>query len=83
LADRATFYRHDLAFAENSALPKNPHGFIFTPLFSAFSAIPLGALEQIAVFFASDGANMIHPEPTRFFEVPIILPLPKNLAFIA
>jgi hypothetical protein len=25
LADRATFYRHDLAFAENPQLPTNPH----------------------------------------------------------
>ena len=30
LADRATFYRHDLAFAENPQLPTNPHGFLAT-----------------------------------------------------
>lgn len=28
LADRATIYRNDLAFAENSAVPKNPHEFL-------------------------------------------------------
>src|SRR5262249_39424749 len=27
-ADRATYYRHDLAFAEDPTLPKNPHGFM-------------------------------------------------------
>ena len=27
LADRATYYRNDLGFAANPALPKNPHTF--------------------------------------------------------
>ena len=28
LADRATFYRHDLAFAEDPTMPPDPHGFV-------------------------------------------------------
>ena len=80
LADRATFYRHDLAFAENPGLPKNPHGFM--PLIGTYGAIARGAQEQIAVFFASDGTVIIHPEPARFFEVPITSPLPEDLNFI-
>jgi hypothetical protein len=27
LADRATYYRNDLAFAEDSAVPRNPYPF--------------------------------------------------------
>jgi hypothetical protein len=80
LADRATFYRHDLAFAENSMLPKNPHGFM--PFISIFDAIARGAQEQIAIFFASDGAVVISPERSRLFEVPIVLPLPEDLGYI-
>jgi len=38
--------------------------------------------EQIAVFFASDGKEIIHPEPQRFFEVPIVPPLPEDLSYI-
>jgi pimeloyl-ACP methyl ester carboxylesterase len=82
LEDRATLYRNDLAFVENPSLPKNPHGFIFSPFYPMLPAVPRGALEQVAVFFASDGAEMIQPEPVRFFEVPVVLPLPEDLEFI-
>src|SRR5262245_17381957 len=82
LADRATFYRHDLAFAENPQLPTNPHGFLATLDIPGFRAITRGAQEQVATFFATDGALVIHPEPARFFEVPISLPLPENLNYI-
>jgi hypothetical protein len=82
LADRATFYRHDLAFAENPQLPTNPHGFPTRLDIPGLRAITRGAQEQIATFFATDGATVIHPEPSRFFEVPISLPLPENLNYI-
>src|SRR5262249_36786153 len=70
LADRATFYRNDLAFAENPAVPKNPHAFLVridspNPL---MRQIALGAQEQLATFLASDGAVIIPPEPSRLFE---------------
>ena len=80
LADRATFYRHDLASAENPLLPKPGHGFMVAA--GRFGAIALGAQEQMARFFASDGTVIIHPEPARFFEVPISSPLPEGLNFI-
>jgi hypothetical protein len=82
LADRATFYRHDLAFAENPQLPTNPHGFLAALDIPGFRAITRGAQEQIATFFATDGAAVIHPEPARFFETPISLPLPEGLNYI-
>src|SRR5262245_56830174 len=82
LADRATFYRHDLAFAEDPLLPTIPHGFLTTLLIPGFRAITRGAQEQIAQFFATDGATVIHPEPARFFETPISLPLPEDLNYI-
>jgi hypothetical protein len=80
LTDRAMCYRYDLAFAENRALPKNPHSFM--PLFTSFGAISLGAQEQIAVFFPSKGKKIIHPEPARFFEMPMVDPLPEALSYI-
>ncbi len=82
LADRATFYRHDLAFEENPQLPKDPHNFLVSIGVAAFRDISLGALSQIAAFLASDGELVIHPEPVRLFEVPIVLPLPEDLGFI-
>src|SRR4029077_7148153 len=82
LADRATFYRHDLAFAENPQLPTIPHGFLTRLDIPGFRAITRGAQEQIATFFATDGAAVIHPEPERFFEVPIQEPLPEDLHYI-
>jgi hypothetical protein len=82
LADRATYYRHDLAFAENPQLPTNPHAFLATLDIPGFRAITLGAQEQVATFFATDGAAVIHPEPARFFETPVSLPLPEGLNYI-
>jgi hypothetical protein len=84
LADRTILYRNDLAFAENPAVPRNPHGFL--PLIQ--SPVPLvreiafGMQDLIAAFLASDGTSIIDPEPGRFFEVPIGGPLPEDLAFI-
>ncbi len=82
LADRTTFYRHDVAFAENPMLPRNPHSFMVSTDVAAFRPISLAAQEQIAVFFATDGEMIIQPEPSRYFEVPIVLPLPEALNFI-
>lgn len=81
LADRATFYRHDLAFAEIPGLDRNPHQFLIRVDDPALP-IALGYQSQIAAFFESDGNEIIHPEPARFFEVPIILPLPEDLNYI-
>jgi virulence factor lipase-like protein len=80
LEDRAILYRHDLASADNPALPKVAHGFMVST--AGFGAISIGAQEQIAVFLASDGAELIHPEPRQYFEVPVIPPLPEDLGFI-
>jgi hypothetical protein len=82
LADRATYYRHDLAFAENPALGTGPHNFMISIGIAAFREIALGAQAQIATFFASDGTEVIHPEPARFFEVPIAGALPEDLNYI-
>jgi hypothetical protein len=71
-----------LAFAENPLLPTNPHGFLATLEIPAFRAITQGAQQQIATYFATDGAAVIQPEPARFFETPIAGSLPERLNFI-
>lgn len=81
LADRCLYYRHDLAWdarAEFPGLLKNPHTFITTP--AAFGPIALTAQAHAAAFFASDGN--VDPQPSRFFEFPLIGPLPEDLNFI-
>jgi hypothetical protein len=84
LADRTLYYRNDLAFAEDPTVSKSPHGMMTNinhtnPL---VRSIARGAQQQIAAFFASDGQSVIHPEPARFFEVPIKGPLPEELNYI-
>src|SRR5262245_34048667 len=86
LADRTTFYRHDLALAANPTLPLDPHTFLsgFLNLPGpppAVRQIALAAQEQIAIFFATDGTVTIQPQPVAFFEVPIAGPLPENFNF--
>jgi Bacterial virulence factor lipase N-terminal len=82
LADRTIFYRHDVAFAENTARPKTSHTFMISIDVPSMKAISLSVQEQIAVFFASDGESLIQPEPVNYFEVPIRLPLPESLNYI-
>jgi Calx-beta domain len=82
LADRATLYRHDLAFAENPTIPKNPHQFLIMVNDPAVRQVALGYQSQIAAFFASDGTEIVHPEPSRFFETPIAGSLPEQTNFI-
>jgi Bacterial virulence factor lipase N-terminal len=84
LADRTTFYRHDLAFEVDPTIPTNPHTFAAQPTSpnATVRAISLGAQEQLAVFFASHGAMTIDAMPKQYFEVPIISPLPEDLNFI-
>jgi hypothetical protein len=87
LADRATFYRNDLAFAANAAIPKNPHTFLTnvalltgTP---SGAALAVAAQIQIATFFATNGVTTIDPDGAGpFFETPIVGPLPEALNYI-
>jgi hypothetical protein len=85
LADRTTFYRNDLAHAEDPGVPTNPHRFMNDTADPDPLAveIALGAQQQIATFFASGGQTTIQPEPARFFETPIQEPLPEDLNWIA
>src|SRR5262249_59214553 len=84
LADRATIFRSDLAFAESPAVPKNPHAF----LVRIDSAIPLvrqialGAQDQLATFLASDYAVIVHREPSRLFEPLLDLNSLEDLDYI-
>jgi len=85
LADVATYYRNDLAFAVDSNVPKTPHIFLIrVPPVSSdplVNAIALDAQEQIATLFESNGDTVINPDPA-FFEVPIVPPLPETCNFL-
>ena len=83
LADRATYFRNDLAFAANPATPKNPHTFLTRINVASVAALAIGAQQQIAAFFASDGTLTIDPDGAGpFFETPIVGALPETLSFI-
>ena len=75
LADRTMYYRHDLARLDYPSIPRNPHG-------SNIATIAPGYRQLPATFFATDGAVIIRPEPTRYFEFPIFGPLPEGLNFL-
>jgi hypothetical protein len=83
LADRATYFRNDLAFALNPAVGKNPHTFLTNIFNPAGAPYALGAQQQIATFFASNAGAVIDPDGAGpFFEVPIAGPVPETLNFI-
>ncbi len=81
LDDRAVLFRNDLAFAENPAMPKNPHRFMVNVDIPAARAFALAAQGQIADFFASGGTLMLQPEPIHLFDMPIVTRL-EDLSFI-
>jgi hypothetical protein len=81
-ANRATLYRHDLAFAANPTIGKNPHAFITNVGNPGAAPFAIAAQQQIATFFASDGATTIDPDgPGPIFETPTSI-VPEDLAFI-
>jgi hypothetical protein len=82
LADRATFYRNDLARAANSLVPANPHTFLTNIGSAATAPYAIAAQAQIAAFFASNGAVTIDPDGAGpIFETPVKPPLPERTNF--
>jgi dienelactone hydrolase len=82
LTDRTTYFRNDLAVAANPAVSRNPHSFLANIL-GAGAPFALAAQQQIAEFFASDGARVIDPDGAApIFETPIAGPLPEELNFL-
>jgi hypothetical protein len=83
LADRATIFRNDLAYAANNAVGKGPHTFLTNLASPAGAPYAVAAQFQIAIFFATHGAVVIDPDGAGpFFETPVALPLPEALNFI-
>ena len=84
LADRALYFRNDLAFAATGgAIPKNPHTFLTNIGIPAAAPLAVAAQTQIAVFFATDGALTIDPDGAGpLFEMPVVPPLPETLNFL-
>jgi hypothetical protein len=82
-ADRATYFRNDLAFAADPTVPKNPHSFLTRLNVPSVAAVAVGTQRQIATFLASDGVTIVDPDGAGpLLEVPIAGPLPEDLAFI-
>jgi hypothetical protein len=63
-------------------VPHNPHTFL-TNLFNAGAPYAVQAQQQIATFFATDGATVVDPDGASgpFFETPTSI-IPEDLAFI-
>jgi dienelactone hydrolase len=81
-ADRATLYRHDLVVQANPTLGRNPHTFLTNVFGPLTLPLALAAQQQIATFFASDGATTVDPDGAApIFETPTSM-IPEDLAFI-
>lgn len=82
LADRATFYRHDLAFADNPTLERNPHRFMVSTDVAAFSRSPWPPRSKSRFSLPRMALKSSTQNRHTFFELPIVLPLPEALNFI-
>ena len=82
LQARTTLFRNDLAFQANPAVARNPHTFLTNVGSPAGAGYAFAAQQQIATFFASDGATIIDPDGAGpFFETPTSM-VPEDLAFL-
>jgi hypothetical protein len=80
LSDRTTYFRNDLAFAGNPAIPKNPHTFLTNVQIPASAPLAVATQQQIATFLASGGTLTVDPDGAgALFETPIAGPLPETL----
>jgi fermentation-respiration switch protein FrsA (DUF1100 family) len=84
LADRATYFRNDIAFSLGVGFGKNPHTFLTNlGVTLPVAQVAVGAQAQMAIFFATGGTVTIDPDGAGpLFEVPIVPPLPESLNFI-
>ena len=86
LREKTIFYRNDIAFAEDLTVPKevskDPHTFLQPVASTGITGqVARGGQATIAQFFVSGGTTINHPEPTRFFEFPILL-MPEDYSYI-
>jgi Bacterial Ig-like domain len=82
LQSRSTLFRNDLAVAANPAVSHNPHTFLTNVFDPAGVTFALEAQQQIATFFATDGALTIDPDGgAPFFETPTSM-VPEDLAYL-
>jgi len=82
LQDRTTYFRNDLALANVPGYHvHDPHSFLLS-VANAPAQFAIAAQQQVATFFASDGATTIDPDgPGPYFETPIAGPLPETQNF--
>jgi Bacterial Ig-like domain len=81
-ADRVLYYRHDLNFGL-AGVPADPHQYITGQQQPAnYARVAIGAQNQIATLFETDGAIVTHPTPTELWEAPISSPLPVDTWFL-
>ena len=63
-------------------MARNPHTFLTNVGSPAGAGYAFAAQQQIATFFASDGATIIDPDGAEpFFETPTSM-VPEDLAFL-
>ncbi|HYD61783.1 MAG TPA: hypothetical protein VEC35_15565 [Noviherbaspirillum sp.] len=82
-ADRVSYFRNDLAYAANPALPKDPHGFLTNIGSTANRPYAIAAQRMVAEFLSSNGTRTIDPDGEQtIFEMPLVGPLPDGLNYI-
>jgi hypothetical protein len=80
LRARTTLFRNDLT-APLFGTSSNPHTFL-TNVSGPGAPFAFQAQQQIATFFASDGATVVDPDgPAPYFETPTSM-VPEDLAFL-
>ena len=80
LADSTLYFRNDLYRNDYPSAPTNPHSFAVD--IPNYGTITQGVQDMVGEFFESDGSTLTVPEPRKYFEFPIVLPLPESLNYL-
>src|SRR5262249_537280 len=78
LESQTVLYRHDAFWPTAPSIFKNAHAFPQV----GWRPIVISAQEQVATFLASNGTATIAPSPALYWQAPVSLPIPDELAFV-
>ena len=82
LESQTVLYRHDLFWPTAPSIFKDAHAFPLALLQVPWRPIVVSAQEQVATFLASNGTATLPPSPAAYWQAPVTLPIPDQLAYI-
>jgi hypothetical protein len=82
LESQTVLYQHDLFWPTAPTIFKDAHAFPLALPQVPWRPIVVSAQEQVATFLGSNGTTALPPSPALYWQAPVNLPIPDELAFV-